>query len=67
MALEGSSTDETAAPEDEEVKAKETTHEHRSDDSGPLYLLCKSGETPCCTTPYPLAVSGSALVKRWLC
>ncbi|KAI9877724.1 MAG: hypothetical protein M1830_002999 [Pleopsidium flavum] len=43
MALEGSTTDERATLEDEGMKDEETTsHEHRSEELGAVYLLCKS-------------------------
>ena len=66
MDQEALSSGNITAQEDTEMKDKEGTSEHRNDDTGPLYLLCKSGEVPHCPTPQSSAVLCLALVKTAL-
>ena len=63
MALEGSSSGERTAQEDDEMK---DVHEARNDGWSPLYLLCRSGEAPHSATPLSLTGLCSALVKGGL-
>lgn len=63
MALEGPSSGERTAQEDEEMK---DVNDQRNEDSSPMYLLCRSGEAFRSNTLSSLSVFCSAFVKGGL-